>query len=149
MTKVYQEYMIFLFSEIWLTEIYKLILLFNKKSERFPELTCSSSMKHSKTILLMRYDNNIYWTADINMSPKKFNCYICNHLFDRSYNLLVHMKNCSKKTRHKYLSGDYQLSEPVFDRLEDLNIIVPLLLSLFLTLFFCLESITVPDKTQN
>ena len=57
-------------------------LFFDEKSEMFAELTRRSSMKRSKTTSLLRYENHICWTADINKFLKKFRCYICDHFFD-------------------------------------------------------------------
>ena len=57
------------------------------------------------------------------------------------------MQNCSENTQHKYSTGAYQLSETIFERLEDVKIIVPHELRLFSNLIvFDLESITVPDN---
>ena len=70
--------------------------------------------------------------------------------FDRSNNLLVHLRNCSKNKQHRYPSGAYQLSETVFDRMEDVEIMVPAELRLFSHLtVFDFESITVTDMTLN
>ena len=105
-------------------------------------------MKRSKTTSLLRYENHICWTADINKFLKKFRCYVCDQFFDRSFNLLRHMQNCSENTQHKYPTGAYQLSETIFERLEDVNINVPQELRLFSHLIvFDFESITVPDST--
>ena len=107
-------------------------------------------MKRTMTTSLLRYENHISWTAEINKFLKKFRCYVSNQFFDRSNNLLVHRRNCSKNTQHRYPSGAYQLSETVFDLLEDLNIIVPAELRLFSRLIvFDFESITVTDMTLN
>ena len=52
------------------------------------------------------------------------------------------------KAHHKYPTGAYQLSETIFERLEDVKINVPLALRLFSHLIiFNFQSITVPDKT--
>ena len=105
-------------------------------------------MKRSKTTSLLRYENHICWTADIYKFLKKFRCYVCDHFFNGSNNLEVHMKNCSERTKHHYPSGAYQLSETIFERLEDVNINVPQELRLFSNLIvFDFESITVPDNT--
>ena len=124
-------------------------IFFDEQSEEMiAELTRRSSMKRSKTTSLLRYENHICWTADINKFLKKFRCYVCDHFFDRSNNLEVHMRNCSEKTKHHYPSGAYQLSETIFERLEDVNINVPQELRLFSNLIvFDFESITVPDNT--
>ena len=114
----------------------------------FAELTCRSSMNRTKITSLLRYENHICWTADINKFLKKFRCYICDQFFDRSFNLLRHMQNCSKFTQQKYPTGAYQLFETVFERLEDVNINIPQELRLFSHLIvFDFESITVPDNT--
>ena len=61
---------------------------------------------------------------------------------------MVHLKNCSENTQHRYPSGAYQLAETIFDRLKDVNITVPQELRLFSHLIvFDFESITVPDNT--
>ena len=123
-------------------------IFFDEESEMFAEITRRSSMKRIKTTSLLRYENHICWTADINKFLKKFRCYVCDHFFDRSNNLEVHMRNCSEKTKHHYPSGAYQLSETIFERLEDVNINVPQELRLFCNLIvFDFESITVPDNT--
>ena len=123
-------------------------IFFDEQSDMFAELTRRSSMKRSKTTSLLRYENHICWTADMNKFLKKFRCYVCDHFFDRSNNLEVHMRNCSEKTKHYYPSGAYQLSETIFERLEDVNIYVPQELRLFCNLIvFEFESITVPDNT--
>ena len=121
---------------------------FAEQSEMFAELTRRSLMKRTKTTSLLRYENHICWTADINKFHKKFRCYICDHFFDRSNNLMVHLRNCSENTQHRYPSGAYQLAETIFDRLEDVNIMVRQELRLFSHLIvFDFESITVPDNT--
>ena len=123
-------------------------IFFDEQSEMLAELTRRSSMKRSKTTSLLRYENHICWTADINKFLKKFRCYVCDHFFDRSNNLEVHMRNCSERTKHHYPSGVYQISETIFERLEDVNINVPQELRLFSHLIvFDFESITVPDST--
>ena len=123
-------------------------IFFDEQSDMFAELTRRSSMKRSKTTSLLRYENHICWTADINKFLKKLRCYVCDHFFDRSNNLEVHMRNCSEKTKHHYPSGAYQLSETIFERLVDVNINVPQELRLFSHLIvFDFESITVPDST--
>ena len=123
-------------------------IFFDEQLEMFAELTRRSSMKRSKTTSILRYENHICWTADINKFLKKFRCYVCNQFFDRSFNLLRHMRNCSENTQHKYPTGAYQLSETIFERLEDVNINVPQDLRLFSNLIvFDFESITVPDST--
>ena len=58
------------------------------------------------------------------------------------------MRNCSVITKHHYPSGAYQLSETIFEHLEDVNINVPQELRLFSNrIVFDSESITVPDNT--
>ena len=53
-----------------------------------------------------------------------------------------------RENKHHYPSGAYQLSEIIFERLEDVNINVPQELRLFCNLIvFDFESITVPDNT--
>ena len=123
-------------------------IFFEEQSEMFAELTRRSLMKRTKTTSLPRYENHICWTADINKFLKKFRCYVCDQFFDRSFNLMRHIQTCSENTQHKYPTGAYQLSETIFDRLDDVKINVPQELRLFSHLIvFDFESITVPDNT--
>ena len=123
-------------------------IFIDDQSEIYAELTRRSCLKRAQTASLLRYDNHICWTADINKFLKKFRCYICDQNFDRSFNPLRPMQNCSENTHHKYPTGAYQLSETIFERLEDVKINVPLELRLFSHLIiFDFESITVPDNT--
>ena len=100
-------------------------IVFDEQSDMFAELNRRSSMKRSKTSSLLKHENHICWTADINKFLKKFRCYVCDLFFDRSNHLEVHMRNCSERTKHHYPSGAYQPSETIFERLEDVNINVP------------------------
>ena len=123
-------------------------IFFEEQSAMFAELTRRSLMKRTKATSLLRYENHICWTADINKFLKKFRCYICDHFFDRSNNLLVHLRTCSENTQHRYPSGAYQLAETIFDRLDDVKNNVTQELRFFSHLIvFDFESITVPDNT--
>ena len=136
------------FEELTDRNIQVYTIFIGDQSEIYAELTRRSCLKRAQTTSLLRYDNHICWTADINKFLKRFRCYICDQYFDRSFNLLRHMQNCSEKTHHKYPTGAYQLAETIFDQLEDVNIMVPQELRLFSHLIvFDFESITVPDNT--
>ena len=122
-------------------------IFIDDQSEIYAEFTRQSCLKRAQTSSL-RYDNHICWTVAINKFLKKFRCYICDQYFDRSFNLLRHTKNCSENTYHKYPTGAYQLSETIFERLEDVKINVPLELRLFCHLIiFDFESRSVPNNT--
>ena len=123
-------------------------IFFDEQSEMFAELSRRSCLKRAQTTSLLRYENHICWTADVNKFLKKFRCYVCDQFFDRSFNLMRHMQNCSDNIHHKYPTGAYQLAETIFDRLDDVKINVPQELRLFSHLIvFDFESITVPDNT--
>ena len=123
-------------------------IFIDDQSEIYAKLIRRSCLKRAQTTSLLKYDNHICWTADINKFLKKFRCCICDQYFDRSFNLLRHMQNFSKNMQHKYTTGVYQLSETVFERLGDAKNNVPLDLRLFSRLIiFDFESITVPDNT--
>ena len=58
-------------------QVYK--VFFDEQSEMFAELTRRAILKRAQTTSLLRYENHICWTADINKFLKKFRCYICDH----------------------------------------------------------------------
>ena len=127
-------------------------IFIDDQSEIYAELTRRSCIKRAQTTSLLRYDNHICWTADINKFLKKFRCYICDQFSDRSFNLVRHMQNCSENTQHKYPTA-YQLSETVFERLEDVNINVLQGLRLFSILLYSIssqkQSPTIHSETPN
>ena len=127
-------------------QIYTNVL--NDQSELLDELSRHSSMKRTLKTSLLRYENHISWTADVNRFLKKFRCYVCDQFFDKYFNLMRHMRNCSKNTHHKYPTGAYQLLESIFARLEDIEIFISQELRLFSHLIvFAFKSITFPEKT--
>ena len=78
---------------------------------------------------------------------KKFSCCSCNSTFSTYAKPFATFCKTAPKTRNKYPTGAYQLSETIFERLEDVKINLPQELRLFSNLIiFDFESITVPDS---
>ena len=115
----------------------------------FAELTHRSSMKRTKTRLLLRFEPNICWTAYINKFIKS-SCAMYAISFSTEPSTYCDTWKTASKTQHKYLTGAYQLSENIFDSLADIKTYVPQELKMFSHLFvFDFEPMTVPDETLN
>lgn len=53
-------------------------------------------------------------------------CSICEKLFPSSYQCTRHEKTCENKTHFKYPGGFHQMSETVFEELEEFGCFVPI-----------------------
>ena len=73
-----------------------LLHIFEEKAEIIVELTQRYSMKGR---------------VEIQKLLRKFRLNLCDQFFDRSFNLLRQMENCSENTQHKYPTRAYKLSE--------------------------------------
>ena len=113
-------------------------------------LSHRSINKYSKSIKLLRYENHICYTKDINAVFNSFRCDNCNKFFPKLSNLRRHLPVCENLVRNKYPSSAYQLKETVFEKLSKFDIIVPENIRLFDNLaVFDFESICVAETTTD
>ena len=121
---------------------------YNENGEIVGELTRRSALRFSHIVILIRYDNHICWTEKLNNLLKKFRCHTCDIFLSSTRNLLNHQTQCRENIKHVYPTGVYQLKETVFERLEDIRILVDNEVRLFTNfVVFDFESITVADNT--
>ena len=110
------------------------------------ELARRSIEKFKKTVKLLRFNNHIIHTIDIDSFFKCFHCPSCDCFFDRSDNFNRHLLTCKDRVRHIYPKNVYTLRETLFEKLEVFNIPVSKDDTLFNNLaIFDFESICVPS----
>ena len=85
-------------------------IFFEEEAEMFAEVSRRLSMKHTKTTSLLRYENQICWTADIKKFLKRFRCYICDQILTCLVNYVIitsqlHHNNVqiTSSKRHNYV----------------------------------------------
>ena len=71
------------------------------------------------------HDHHLSYITDFNAYATKFQCSMCDRFFNRSFNARKHMRTCSNLTVFKLPGGIYQGAKSIFDRLEEIGIIVP------------------------
>ena len=105
--------------------------------------------KYSKGIQLLRYNNHICYTKDINGVSNSFRCDNCNKFFSKHSNLRRHSPVCDKLVKNKYPCSAYSLKETVFEKLSQFDILVPENIRLFDNLaVFDFESICVAENNS-
>ena len=99
MTKVFQTYMkmVFPYWKIWLTETFKFTPFSSMNSPKCL-MNFYDARRQNAQWQLCCWDMKIISVEQSNVDKflKKLRCYVCNQLFDRSFNLMRHMQNCFK-----------------------------------------------------
>ena len=93
--------------------------------------------KFDKTIGLLRFNNHIFHTNDINSFFKCSRCPNCDNLFHESDHFIQHLLRSKDRVRHIYPENVYELSETLFEKLKEFNLPVSEEIELFnyLTIF--------------
>ena len=61
----------------------------------------------------------------MNTYAKRFQCDMCERIFDQARDLTKHQKVCSTEIKESYSGGKLRPTETVFDMLEKVGIVVP------------------------
>ena len=78
--------------------------------------------KIEKSVKLLRFNNHIIHTNDIDSFFKCFRCPSCACFFKRSDNFNRHRMSCKVRVRHIYPKNVYTFRETLFKKLEGFNI---------------------------
>ena len=117
-----------------------------QEAEYIGELARRSIGKFEKTVKMLRFNNHIIHTNDIDSFFKFFRCLSCDCFFNRSNNFNRHLMSCKDRVRDIYPKNVYTLRETLFEKLEGFNITVLKDNTLFNNLaIFDFESICVPS----
>ena len=78
--------------------------------------------RFDKTVKLLRFNNHIIHSNDIDYFFKCFRCPSCDFFFHRSNSFNKHLMNCKDQMRYDYPKIVYTLRETVFEKLDSFNI---------------------------
>ena len=93
-----------------------------QEGEYVGEFARRSIGKVEKTVKLLRFNNHIIHTNDIDSFFKCFRCPSCDCFFNRSDNFNRHLLTCKDRVRHIYPKNAYTLRETIFEKLEGFKI---------------------------
>ena len=118
-----------------------------QEGEYLGELARRSIGRFDKTVKLLRFNNHIIHTIDINSFFKCFRCSSCDTFFNKSDNFNKHLLRCKDRVKHIYPKNVYELRETLFEKLEGFSLPVSEGNKLFNSLaIFDFESICVPTE---
>ena len=75
-----------------------------------------------KTAKLLRFNNHISHTNDIDSFFKYFRCPSCDTFFHQTDHLNKYLIKCKDKVRHIYPKNAYKLRETIFEKLDGFKI---------------------------
>ena len=111
------------------------------------ELARRSIGRFDKTIKLLRFNNHIIHTNDIDSFFKCFRCPSCDTFFKRSEFLNKHLLRCKDRVKLIYPKNVYELRETLFEKLEGFSFPVSEENKLFnKSTIFDFESICAPTE---
>ena len=117
-----------------------------QEGEYAGELARRSIGRFDKTVKLLRFNNHIIHTNDID-SFKCFRCPSCDTFSHKYDHFNQHLLRCKDRVRHIYLKNVYELRETLFEKLEGFNLPVSEDTKLFNDLaIFDFDSICVPSE---
>ena len=95
-----------------------------QEGEDVGELAQQSIGRVDKTVKLMRSNNHLIFTKDIDRLTKRFGFPGCDHFFSKSYKFNKHLLRCKDRVRHVYPNNVFELSKILFDKLKGFNLLV-------------------------
>ena len=118
-----------------------------QEGEYVGELARRTIGRFDKTVKLLRFNNHIIHTNDIDSFFKCFRCPSCDTFFHKSDHFNQHLLRCKDRVRHIYQKYVYELRETLFEKLEGFNLPVSEDNNFFNNLaIFDFESICVPTE---
>ena len=103
--------------------------------------------RFNQTVKLLRLNNHIIHTNDIEGFFECIRCPSCDTFFDKSDHFDQHLLRCKDRVRHIYTKNVYELRKTLFEKLDEYNLPVSEDNKLFNNLvIFDFESICVPTE---
>ncbi|KAJ8306861.1 hypothetical protein KUTeg_014945 [Tegillarca granosa] len=78
--------------------------------------------RYESSMYVNLYQNHASYINNFATYAQKFQCQMCQRLFNRSNKLRVHQKTCTKQTTFKYPGGFHQAQLSIFDKLDEFGI---------------------------
>ena len=118
-----------------------------QEGEYVGELARRSIGRFDKTGKLLRFNNHIIHTNDIDSFFKCFRCPSCDTFFNKTDNVNKHLLRCKDRVKQIYPKNVYEFRETLFEKLEGFSFPVSEGNKLFKNLAtFDFESICVPTE---
>ena len=87
-----------------------------QETEYVGELARRSTGSFDKTVKLLRFNNHIIHTNDIDSFFKCFRCASCDTFFNKYDNFNKHLLRCKDRVKHIYPKNVYELCKTLFER---------------------------------
>ena len=95
-----------------------------QEGEYVGELAGQSIGGFDKTVTLLRVNNHMIHTNDINSFFKCFRRPSCDNFFNKSDNFSKYLLKCKDRVKHIYPKNMYELRATLFERLEGFSLLV-------------------------
>ena len=116
-----------------------------QEGEYVGEIARRSIGRFDETVKLLRFNNHVIHTNNIDSFFKCFRCPSCDTFFNKSDNFNKHLLRCKDRVKHIYPKNVYELCETLFEKLEGFSLPVSEDNKLFNNLaIFDFDSICVP-----
>jgi hypothetical protein len=84
-----------------------------------------SSYKFKSNIYLNLHGHHLSYVNNFKAYAKKYQCPKCQRHFDHLSHIKRHLQVCSQVTKLRFPGGDFKTNDTVFDKLEELGIVLP------------------------
>ena len=102
------------------------IKIFNMNPNGAVNLIYDSDNDNNDVIYLNIFDNHLSYITDLRKFIKKYEYEKCSKMFRNEWNLKRHYGTCYERTKHKFPGGFHKNDQTIFEKLEYLDIFVPL-----------------------
>ena len=77
-----------------------------------------STERYADTMYVNQHENHCSYVTDFSQYAKKFQCQLCDRLFDQHWNFKRHANICDNRTLYNYPGGFYKERQTIFEQLE-------------------------------
>jgi hypothetical protein len=92
------------------------------KDKTVTSLYKSRGYFRSKTMTLNLFEDHLSYVSKFKSYASKFQCRLCEKLFDRQDNLFRHEKTCENATKLRFPGGYFEQPKSIFNKLKDIGI---------------------------
>ncbi|XP_060570376.1 uncharacterized protein LOC132728723 [Ruditapes philippinarum] len=92
------------------------------KDKTVTSLYKSRGYFRSKTMTLNLFEDHLSYVSKFKSYASKFQCRLCEKLFDRQDNLFRHEKTCENATKLRFPGGYFEQPKSIFDKLKAIGI---------------------------
>ena len=96
-----------------------------KEEPKTVTLLYKPSTNHKDIMYLNLYQHHLSYITNFKGYAKKFQCQLCEKCFPRMYDYKRHIAKCTSRTKYIYKGGFYSNNLTIFERLEEVGIVVP------------------------